>query len=119
MLAAAESGTGRVIIAAVCARGGSKGVPRKNLRPLAGKPLLAYTVEQARSSGLFDHVLVSTDDPEIEAVAQSYGAESLGLRPAELARDDSPKWPVFQHLLNLAEQVYGTRVTMLFPLEAN
>ena len=90
-------------LAAICARGGSKGVPRKNLRILGGKPLIAHTVEQALKCGVFDRVVVSTDDLGIADVASQYGAEVPFLRPAELARDDSPKWPVFQHLIKEIE----------------
>ncbi len=105
------------IVAAVCARGGSKGVPRKNLRPLAGKPLLAHTIEQARSSGIFDRIVASTDDPEMARVARDYGAEVPFVRPAELARDDSSKWHVFRHLVAELEARDGRRVDVLADLD--
>ena len=94
-------------IAAVCARGGSKGVPRKNLRLLHGKPLIARAIEQAREAGIFDRIVTSTDDPEIAAVAGQSGAEVPGLRPAHLARDDSNKWYVFRHLVTELERRAG------------
>jgi CMP-N,N'-diacetyllegionaminic acid synthase len=94
-------------IAAVCARGGSKGVPRKNLRLLHGKPLIGRAIEQARETGIFDRIVTSTDDPEIAAVAGQYGAEVPDLRPAHLARDDSNKWYVFRHLVTELEQRAG------------
>lgn len=69
------------------ARGGSKRIPRKNIRPFCGKPMLAYSIEAAKASGLFSHIVVSTDDAEIAEVAKRYGAEVPYLRPAELAGD--------------------------------
>lgn len=87
------------------ARGGSKGLPGKNLRPLAGKPLLAYTVDAARDSGVFDRILLSTDDDEIAAAGRSFGCEVPFMRPADLARDETPHLPVVQHAVRwLAEQ---------------
>jgi CMP-N-acetylneuraminic acid synthetase len=86
-------------VALICARGGSKGVPGKNIRPLAGKPLIGHAVEQAVAVAAIGRVLVSTDSPEIAAVARDHGADVPFLRPAELARDDSPEWPVWQHAL--------------------
>jgi N-acylneuraminate cytidylyltransferase len=74
-------------------------VPRKNIRLLAGKPLIAYSIETARASRLIDRVIVSTDDPEIAAVAREYGAEVPFLRPAELAQDHSPEWLTWQHAI--------------------
>jgi CMP-N,N'-diacetyllegionaminic acid synthase len=76
--------------ALVPARAGSKRVPGKNIRPLAGHPLLAYTIAAARESGIFAGVIVSTDSPEIAEIAQYYGAESPFLRPAAMASDVSP-----------------------------
>ncbi|MFQ6027629.1 MAG: cytidylyltransferase domain-containing protein [Dehalococcoidia bacterium] len=87
------------ILALIPARGGSKGVPRKNLRLLAGKPLIAYSIETALASQFIDRVVVSTDDAEIASVAQQYGAEVPFMRPQELAQDDSPEWLTWQHAL--------------------
>ena len=81
------------------ARGGSKSVPRKNLHPLGGKPLIAWTIESARRATSLDRLIVSTDDAEIAAVARAWGAEVPFLRPAALAADDTPDLPVFQHAL--------------------
>ncbi|MGQ0741689.1 MAG: acylneuraminate cytidylyltransferase family protein [Alphaproteobacteria bacterium] len=86
-------------IGLICARGGSKGVPGKNIRPLAGKPLIAWAIEQARAVPRLERVLVSTDSEEIAAIARQWGAETPFLRPAELAQDDSPEWLVWQHAL--------------------
>ena len=76
-------------MAIIPARGGSKGLPGKNIKPLCGKPLINYTIEAALKSGLIDHVMVSTDDEEIAAVARKAGADVPFLRPAEYARDNS------------------------------
>jgi N-acylneuraminate cytidylyltransferase len=95
------------------ARGGSKGLPRKNVRPLAGKPLIAYSIETALSSKLIDRVIVSTDDPEIADVARTHGAEVPFLRPAELARDDSPEWLTWRHAIRTLQEEPGTRVATL------
>ncbi len=77
-------------IAIIPARGGSKRIPRKNVRSLDGQPLLAYTIEAARVSGLFQRVVVSTDDPEIARLAEAFGAEAPFLRNAALADDQTP-----------------------------
>jgi CMP-N,N'-diacetyllegionaminic acid synthase len=84
------------ILAIVPARGGSKGIPRKNLAPLAGKPLIAWTIEAAKAARGVDRLVVSTDDSEIAAVARALGAE-IAMRPAELAADDTPTLPVLRH----------------------
>lgn len=90
-------------VGAIFARGGSKGVPRKNLRLLAGKPLIAYAIETARRSRFISRVIVSTDDLEIANVARYLGAEVPFMRPAELAGDDSPEWLAWQHAVRALE----------------
>ncbi len=85
------------VLGLVPARGGSKGIPRKNVRPLAGRPLLAYAADAARGSGVIDRVVLSTDDPEIRAVGLACGLEAPFLRPADLAADDTPMLPVVEH----------------------
>jgi CMP-N-acetylneuraminic acid synthetase len=86
------------------ARGGSKGVPRKNIRPICSKPLIAYTIEMALTARhLLYRVIVSTDDEEIATVARNYGAEVPFLRPAELAGDNVPTLPVLQHAVHFVE----------------
>jgi N-acylneuraminate cytidylyltransferase len=92
------------VLALVPARGGSKSLPRKNLKLLAGHPLLAYSVQAAREAAEVTRVLVSTDDPEIRDVALAYGAEAPFLRPPSLARDHTTDWPVFAHALSWLEQ---------------
>lgn len=79
------------------ARGGSKGIPRKNVREVAGKPLIAHTIEAAKASSYLDRTLVSTDSKEIHRVALSCGADAPFLRPSELATDDAPTEPVIDH----------------------
>lgn len=87
------------VVAGIFARGGSKGVPRKNVRLIGGKPLIAHAIEAALASSLIDRVIVSTDDAEIADVARAWGAEVPFMRPAELARDDSPEWLAWQHAI--------------------
>jgi len=87
-------------IASICARGGSVGVPGKNIRLLHGKPLIAHTIEQALAVAAIDAVYVSTDDQIIAEVAARHGARMPFLRPAELATSSAAKVPVIQHLCN-------------------
>jgi CMP-N,N'-diacetyllegionaminic acid synthase len=87
------------VIATICARGGSKGLPGKNLRPLAGKPLIVHTIEHALACRGIDRVFVSTDDARIAEVAMRAGAQVPYLRPAELATDEAPKLPAIEHLV--------------------
>lgn len=87
-------------IATICARGGSQGVPGKNIRRLNGKPLIVHTIEQAQACPGIDEVFVSTDSPEIAAVAIAAGACVPYLRPNELATSSAPKVPVIEHLVN-------------------
>jgi N-acylneuraminate cytidylyltransferase len=94
---AAVSAAGTIAI--VPARGGSKSIPRKNIRLLGGVPLLAYSIEAALTARMVDRVIVSTDDEEIAEVARGWGADVPFLRPAALARDDTPDLAVFQHAL--------------------
>ena len=92
------------VLGLVPARGGSKGVPRKNIKLLAGKPLLAYTAEAALAARLLTRVILSTDDEEIAEVGRACGLDVPFLRPAELAQDTTPTLPVVQHALRtLAE----------------
>lgn len=97
------------VLGLITARGGSKSIPRKNVVPLAGKPLIAWTIEAALNSSLLDRVVVSTDDEEIREVAQRWGAEVPFMRPAELAQDDSPHIPVIIHAVEWLESQEGKR----------
>ena len=93
----------------VPARGGSKSVPRKNLRPLLGRPLIAWTIESATAAKSLDRLIVSTDDAEIAEVSRRWGAEVPFLRPAAIAADDTPDLPVFQHALRALREADGYR----------
>lgn len=85
------------VLGVITARGGSKGIPRKNLKPLLGKPLILYTIEAAQTSAVFDRLIISTDDQEIATFARTHGVEVPFLRPKELATDHTPHLPVIQH----------------------
>jgi CMP-N-acetylneuraminic acid synthetase len=87
------------ILALIPARGGSKSIPRKNIRPFAGHPLIAYSIAAGLAAQTVTRVVVSTDDEQIAAISRSYGAETPFLRPAQYARDATPDLPVFQHAL--------------------
>jgi N-acylneuraminate cytidylyltransferase len=89
------------------ARGGSKSIPRKNIKPFCGKPLIAWAIETLRASGVLDRVVVSTDDEEIAAAAKKFGAEVPFMRPAELAEDTTPTLPVLQHALTWLKENEG------------
>jgi len=91
--------TGSNILGLIPARGGSKGVPRKNIRELAGIPLIAHSIQAARDATAIDSVVVSTDDEEIAEVADSHGARVPFMRPSELAMDKAPTAPVITHAL--------------------
>ncbi len=91
------------ILGTICARGGSKGVPGKNIKMLNGKPLIAYTVEQALKWDKLDKLIVSTDDEEIAGVARQYGAEVPFIRPKELAADNTGKLEVIRHAVKYLE----------------
>ena len=95
---------GKKILAVIPARGGSRRVARKNIRPLCGKPLLAYAILSARESPLVDRLVVSTDDQEIARIARHWGADAPFMRPAELAQDTTPDGPVFRHALEFFEK---------------
>lgn len=97
------------ILAIIPARGGSKGIPRKNIRLFAGYPLIAWSIAAAKQSEWVTRVIVSTDDEEIAAVAREWGAETPFLRPAELAQDKTTDLPVFVHALKWLEDVEGYR----------
>ena len=84
-------------ICVIPARGGSKRIPRKNIRNFCGKPIIAWSIEAARASGCFDHVIVSTDDLEIAEISRQWGGEAPFMRPAELADDYATTVPVIAH----------------------
>lgn len=104
-------------ICIICARGGSKGVPRKNVREIAGHPLVAHSIMQALASGVFDHIVVSSDDDEILNIAARYKAEAIK-RPDDLASDTAGSLPAVVHALETAEERFGITydaVTLLQP----
>lgn len=92
------------ILAVIPARGGSKGLPGKNIIQLGGKPLIAHSIEVAKESKLIQRIITTTDDMEIADVAKSYGAEIPFIRPSELALDDTPPEPVLKHAIEFLEQ---------------
>jgi len=94
-------------VAFIFARGGSKGLPGKNIRPLNGKPLIAWSIEHALSVKRIRRVIVSTDCDKIAKVAKEYGAEVPFKRPSELAEDDSPEWLAWRHALNYLYESTG------------
>ena len=104
------------ILALIPARGGSKGIPRKNIRSFAGYPLIAWSIAAAKQSESVTRVIVSTDDEEIAAVAREYGAETPFLRPAELAQDETTDLPVFEHALEWLEKNEGYRPEIVVQL---
>lgn len=95
------------IVAFIFARGGSKGLPGKNIRELGGKPLIAWAIEHALAVKRIERVIVSTDSEQIASVAREYGAEVPFIRPEELAQDDSPEWLAWRHALNYLAEVEG------------
>jgi CMP-N,N'-diacetyllegionaminic acid synthase len=97
------------ILGVIPARGGSKSVPRKNILPLFGRPMIAYTIVAAQRSERLTHFIVSSEDEEIIAVARRYGAPVPFVRPSELATDEAPTLPVVQHTVRFMEVDHGIR----------
>jgi CMP-N-acetylneuraminic acid synthetase len=104
-------------ICTILARGGSKGVPGKNIRPLAAKPLLAWSVEQAKATGLFALVAVSSDDESILAAGRAAGADLLVERPAAMATDSASKLPAIRHCALAAEEALGRQADIIVDLQ--
>jgi CMP-N,N'-diacetyllegionaminic acid synthase len=105
------------LICTILARGGSKGVPGKNLRHLAGKPLLVWSIEQALATSAFALVAVSSDDQQILAAAHAAGAHLLVERPPDMATDHAPKLPAVRHCLLAAEATLGRKATTVVDLQ--
>ena len=104
-------------IAVIPARGGSKRILRKNIKPFAGKPMIAHAIGAASASELFEHIVVSTDDEEIAQVARDCGAETPFMRPADLADDHTPTVPVISHTISACEALGWKidRVCCIYP----
>lgn len=105
------------IVCVIGARGGSKGLPGKNVRPLLGKPLIAWSIEQARACPEISKVVVSTDSDVIAGVAREHGADVPFMRPPSLASDAAGKWSVWQHALEACERHYGEPVDVYVDLD--
>lgn len=105
------------VVGIIPARGGSKGIPDKNIRPLVGQPLICYTIKAALEARLLSRVLVSTDSPHIAQIAKEYGAEVPFLRPAELAWDDTPRLPVVRHAVAYLKKTEGYRPDIIVTLQ--
>ena len=103
-------------LAVICARGGSKSIPKKNIIKLFGKPLIYYTINTAQKSKLFDNIIVSTDDNEIASIVEKYHVDVL-FRPAELASDSAGKIEVLRHALIQCEQRYRTNYDVIIDLD--
>ena len=105
------------IICVIGARGGSKGVAGKNIRPLLGKPLIGWSIEQAQSCSLVNRVVVSTDSLEIANVARNFNADVPFIRPNYLATDEAGKWQVWQHALKQCENIYKENYDIYLDLD--
>lgn len=107
----------RSIVAIIPARGGSKGIKDKNLVPVAGKPLIAHTIDVAKATPEIERVIVTTDSPRIAEVARDYGAEVPFLRPSELATDDAPGRAVWKHAIDWLDREESYRPALTFCLQ--
>lgn len=105
------------MIAIIPARGGSKGLPGKNIKEMCGKPLIAYTIEAALKSNSIDHVILSTDDEEIAEVAKKYGAEIPFMRPAELASDTAMAIDNYIYTIGRLEKEWNTKIDSFVVLQ--
>ena len=106
------------ILCTICARGGSKGVKNKNIKELNGKPLIAYTIEQAKDSNLFEHIVISTDSETIANIAKEYGAEIFFKRSFEMASDTAGKLDVIKDAFVRSEEYYNKTFDYLIDLDA-
>ncbi len=106
------------VLCTICARGGSKGVKNKNIKQIHGKPLIAYTIEQAKKSGLFKHIVISTDSDNIAAIAKGYGAEVFFKRSDEMASDTAGKLDVIRDAFQRSEEYYNEKYDYLIDLDA-
>jgi CMP-N-acetylneuraminic acid synthetase len=106
------------IVAFIFARGGSKGLPGKNIKIFSGKPLIAWSIEQAKQVQAIDRVIVSTDSEDIAKIAKDYGAEVPFLRPKDLSEDDSPEWKAWRHALSFLLETEGQMPDIMLSIPA-
>lgn len=106
------------VLAIIPARGGSKSIPKKNIVPLGGKPLIAHVIETALRAPSVSRVVVSTDDEEIAAVSREHGADVPFMRPPDLARDDSPTLPAIEHAVAWLDSNEGYKPEIIVLLQA-
>lgn len=102
----------------ICARRGSKGLVGKNIRPLMGTPLIAHSINQAKKTGIFDIIAVSSDDPDILHIAKEYGADIVIDRPSELATDIAAKVPVINHTVLEVEKITSSKYDVIVDIDA-
>ncbi|EKY2263445.1 acylneuraminate cytidylyltransferase family protein, partial [Campylobacter upsaliensis] len=107
-----------MILCTICARGGSKGVKNKNIRQIDGLELIAYSILQARESGLFEHIVISTDSDEIASVATKYGGEVFFKREAAMSSDSAAKVPAIRDALLRSEEHFKMKFDTLIDLDA-
>ncbi len=106
-----------MILGTICCRGGSKGVPGKNIKMLNGKPLMVYTIETARQSKYLDDLIISTDDAEIIKIAEDHSVYVPFIRPSELASDTAGKWAVFIHAVENYEKITGKTIGYIVDMD--
>lgn len=106
-----------MILGSICCRGGSKGVPNKNIRPLHGVPLIVHSIRAAQKSLLLEDLVISTDSEKIASIATDSGARVPFMRPQELASDLANKWDVFRHVIKEYERLHKTRVSYLVDMD--
>lgn len=106
------------VLCTICARGGSKGVKNKNIKMINGEPLISYTIKQAKESGLFEHIVLSTDSDLIAEIAEKYGAEVFFRRSVEMASDTAGKLEVIRDVFIRSEAYYQTTFDYLIDLDA-
>lgn len=106
-----------MILGTICCRGGSKGVPGKNIKLLNGLPLISYTIYSAKKTKLINDLIISTDSIEIADIAKQFGAAVPFMRPSDLASDTASKWPVFIHAVEEYEKLTGKEVEYLVDLD--
>lgn len=106
------------VLCTICARGGSKGVKDKNIKLINGKPLIAYSIEQAHLTGLFEHIVVSTDSDQIAEIAEEYGAELFFKRSFDIASDKAGKIDAIRDAFKQSEEYYSEKFDYLIDLDA-